>query len=238
MPNKGYKHLTDTQIEQCKSWYKDGLGVKKIALRLGCGKSTVSRHVFKKNRKVQPMGRPKAITKPMLRKLLKKLTELQKKAKGNYDVTAAMVKKGARCKAHTKRIREAFRANGKPFRKLREKPILEAADLKQRSEFGKRYGKKTKKGWNRKPHGIIDNKSFPLVLDCKGRSAVARRSVRAAYRSGADAVRADLVKPKNSTVQFARRVMVTAAVIKGRIRMWHVTPGRWNAERAAEMHMA
>ena len=108
--------------------------------------------------------------------------------------------------------------------------------MKERLKFEEEHGTKTAKSWvDGPPHGIIDNKSFPLVLDGKGRSAVARRAVRGAYRSGKDAVRADLVKPKQANVQFARRVMVTAAVIKGRIRMFHIIPGRWNAAQAAAM---
>ena len=45
-----------------------------------------------------------------------------------------------------------------------------------------------------------------------------------------------LVRQK-STVKFpAPSAMVTAAVIKGRIRMWHYVDGRWNATAAAKMY--
>jgi transposase len=235
---KKYTHLSPTEIAQCKTWHAEGMGIKKIGKLLGRGKSSVSRHVIKTNMKKRAKGRPIAITEEVFSRLDAKMTEMQKKAEGTYDVTAAMVKKAARCKASTKRIREAFKAHGKPFRKLREKPILTEDDVKVRHVFGKKHGSKTGTGWGSKPRGIIDNKSFQMYLNSAARNYAARRTVRGAYRDGQSAVRPDLVKPKEALRYPAPRLMVTAAVIKGRIRLWHVTPGVWNAKRAAEMSCA
>eukprot|EP00973_Karenia_brevis_P013022 1767985-Karenia_brevis.AAC.1 len=87
------------------------------------------------------------------------------------------------------------------------------------------------------PHATIDNKLFPAYLDRQARSYAARRSVRGAYRSRGDkAVAPWLVKPKKTIRYPTKGVMVTAAVIKGRIRMMHVIQGRWNATKAKEMY--
>ena len=45
-----------------------------------------------------------------------------------------------------------------------------------------------------------------------------------------------LVKPKGVLKFPAESVMVTAAVIKGRVRFFHVVQGRWNAVAAVEMY--
>ena len=57
------------------------------------------------------------------------------------------------------------------------------------------------------------------------------------YRTGKDAVADYLVKPKGGSMKFpCKSVGVTAAVIKGRIRMWEYVKGHWNADRAVEMY--
>ena len=107
-----------------------------------------------------------------------------------------MVRKRAGLSYCERTIRDALRAHGKPFKKLREKPLLTAEDVKARLAFAEKYHARPKRSWLSCPHAIIDNKKFPMYVDHKGRVYAARRSVRGAYRSGADAVQPHLVKPK------------------------------------------
>jgi hypothetical protein len=147
-----------------------------------------------------------------------------------------MVKKKAGVTCCERTIRQAFKANGMPFRRLREKPLLKPQDVEERLSFATKNAARAKHSWVTYPHAIIDNKRFPLYLDRQAREYAARRSVRGAYRCGSDAVQSYLVKPKDTLKYPVAGVMVAAGVIKGRIRFWHVIDGRWNAKKAVEMY--
>ena len=172
----------------------------------------------------------------MYKKLSSALNMLQRQANGTKEVTVAMVKTKAGCSACTKTIRKAFHAHGIRFRRLREKPILTKDDIKDRLRFGLRHKFRSKARWAFYPHAIIDNKNFPLYLNAAGREYAARRSVRGAFRSPRDALKQHLVKPKD-TIKFpVKSAVITAAIVKGRIRMWHEVDGRWNGVAAARMY--
>ena len=85
----------------------------------------------------------------------------------------------------------------------------------------------------RSPHAIIDNKHYQLFVDQAGREYAARRTVRGAYHHAKDAVKSYLVQPKRTLKFPANGIMITAAVIKGRVRMWHQAPGEWKAIASA-----
>ena len=89
------------------------------------------------------------------------------------------------------------------------------------------------------PHAIIDNKHFQIFNKRKGRQHAARRSVRGAYQrtlAKGELIKPHLVRPKANTKFPAKSIAVTAAVIKGRIRMWDYVEGKWNGEKAAYMY--
>lgn len=204
---------------------------------LGRNRSTIAKHVRRPARggKVTK-GRPRSITKDVYVSLKRALDKLLRAAAAQSEVTLGMVKTAAGCSASDKTVREAFQARGVRFRKLREKPVLTANDVVARRTFAEAYVSRSADAWVTKPHAIIDNKNFPMYVDRRGREHAARRQVRGAYRQGRDALAAHLVKPKSTLPFPSKKVVVTAAVIKGRIRMWHYTDGLWNSTAAAEMY--
>ena len=215
------------------------MGVGQIAKLLNRCPKTVKKQLFAKPpgaRKRLP-GRPQMSDKDYA-KCDKALTVLQKRAGARREVTAAMVKERAGVSYCERTIRDAFRAHGKPFRKLREKPLLKPQDVAERLIFATKYAARPMAAWITRPHAAIDNKRFTMPLDRQAREHQARRSVRGAYRAGSCAVEGHLVKPKGHIKYPMPGVQVTAAVIKGRVRFWHVTEGRWNATKAAEMYAA
>ena len=68
------------------------------------------------------------------------------------------------------------------------------------------------------------------------RAHAARRRVRGAYRAPGGPPKAWLVRQKKTEKYPAPGVQVTAAVIKGKIRMWHYVDGPWCAQNAADMY--
>lgn len=250
-----FTHMDETEKRLARRWVEsDGKTIAEVADLLGRDYSTVHRFVYavqvkskakaktkakataKAKAKAKAVGRPQAITEQMYGKLKATLDYLLKKSGGESEVTVAMVKAQAACGASERSIREAFHKRGVWFRRLKEKPILTPEDIAERFEFGKRMAKRTKAQWVANPHAIIDNKHFPMYVNRAGRAHAARRCVRGAYRSAQDGLKPHLVKPK-ATLKFpAKSVQVTAAIVKGRVRMWHYVTGRWNGDAAAKMY--
>lgn len=233
-----YQHMDETEIRLARRWVEEeGKTIKEAADLLNRHKSTVCRSLRAAvTKQTSAAGRPTAITPETYRKLKAAMDELLKKAKGEAEVTVKMIKARAKCQASERTIRDAFHANGVWFRRLKEKPILTPADMAERLEFGKQHAKRTKAQWVANPHAIIDNKHFQLYVNGAGRAHAARRRVRGAYRSAKDGLKPHLVKPKGTLKFPAKSVQVTAAIVNGRIRMWHYVVGRWNGEAAAKMY--
>lgn len=236
-----YTHMQPVEVQHASRWYqKEGMGVKRIAALLQRCPKTVRKHVVAKPKKGARGGRPgrPAMSEKDYAKCDKALIDLQKKANARREVTAAMVKERAGVAYCERTIREAFRAHGKPFRKLREKPLLKPGDVEKRLIFARKHVSRPRAAWVTHPHAMIDNKRFSMPLDRHAREHEARRAVRGAYRAGASAIEGHLVKPKAHIKYPMPGVQVTAAVVKGRVRFWHVTEGRWNAAKAVEMYAA
>lgn len=225
-------------MELARKWRKEKKSIGEIAKLLGRKNTTVSGWLkLTKKQATTKLGRKPAITPAVYQELKRSLSALQKEAGGQKEVTLAMVKAHAGSPFSIRTIQDAFHAHGVWFRKLREKPILTNGDRDARRAWASSNLAKSKAQWVAKPHAIIDNKHFPLFLNKAGREHAARRKVRGAFRDGASAVAPHLVKPKGGTMRFpTKSVQVTAAVIKGRIRMWDYCSGRWNAKAAAKMY--
>ena len=234
---KSYTNRDPVELKLARRWRKEKMSMPAIAKLLGRSKETVSKWLKLSAKETRATaGRPKAVTPVVYAELKRTLTALQKAAGGQKEVTVAMVKAKARSPLSIRTIRDAFHAHGVRFHKLREKPILTIADRAARRVFARKYVGKSKAQWASKPHAIIDNKHFPMYLDKAAREHAARRSVRGAYRDGGSAVRPDLVKPKGTIKYPVKSVQVTAAVVKGRLRMWKYCEGRWNSRAAAAMY--
>ena len=70
----------------------------------------------------------------------------------------------------------------------------------------------------------------------KDRHEAARRQIRGGYRGRGDKPKSYLVKRKPHMKYSAPSVQVTAAIIKGKIRMFEFVKGNWNGEKAANMY--
>jgi len=112
-------------------------------------------------------------------------------------------------------------------------------------KFWGKHKKKTCAEWvkptadNDSPHAIIDNKHFQVFLNGRYRDFAARRNVRGAYRSrGAKVSTVGYTKPPKSlkTNTGSKSLQVTCAIGAGRVLMWHVVEGRWDAKAAAHIY--
>ena len=233
---KKYKHMTLDEVAVAQKLHAEGAGLGKIAGLLKRGKGTISRHVFKKNKAKRPKGRPPKIIERVFVRLEKARAELVKKMDAQREVSVAMIKKRARVHACDKVVLNAFHDHDTWFFKLRERPVLSDEDVASRLVWANEHKKRSPKQWINSPHAIIDNKNFQVYGNRAGREHAARRTVRGVYRPQAAAPHRSIVRPKKTLKFPAKSMQVTAAVIKGRIRLWHYVPGRWNAEAAAKMY--
>ena len=235
MSDDGWKHVDDFEHTLMQRWSKEGKSISQIASLLERDQGTVRKHVDAKGPKAT-IGRPRKIGEKEWTKLHKVLGQILQRAKAKKEVTVAMVIAASRLNVSEKVALEAFHAHGVYFHKLFERPVLEQQDVPARLAWATARLRRTRKDWLKRPHAVIDNKHFQIYHTKAGRSHAARRSVRGAFRQEGAEPAAWLVRQKD-TIRFpAPGVTVTAAVIKGRVRVWDYVAGKWNAAAAVKMY--
>ena len=142
MPAAGFTTLSADEIRLAKAWYDQDEEPSEIAERLGRSKSTLTRLLVKgAARKSQ--GRRSALTQAQIDFLVRRPDELIRRSQNRYTVWVAMLKRSTRIKAGERTILKALHARNILFRKLREKPVLTAADITERYAFAAKYRHKS-----------------------------------------------------------------------------------------------
>ena len=160
-------------------------------------------------------------------------------ANGEYEVTAAMLRREARVKASTRTILRELHARKSFFRRLREKPLLTKEDIKSRLAFARKDKDKTAKWWNTHIDMHIDLKHFPVLLHGQARSHGAREGTSGAYRTAGQGLGATFLKhgKRFKYNRGARSVMILAGVGHGKVLLWKIIDGsNWSGDVASEMY--
>jgi hypothetical protein len=243
---KCYVHMDATEKRLIQGMKKAGVTWSKIEEITGRSSGSLSRVLkgppVKKDggagTKAKNKGGRKAtiLSRADVKALVKAMEKLQKEANAEQEVTVSMIMEAAGVEACAKTVLAAFHGEGIWFANLKERQTLSEQDVKERFIWAKKHQTRSKDAWVKRPHAIIDNKHFQLFTEGKGRSHAAKRSVRGAYQKRGEVPKTWLVKPKKHIKFPAKGVQVTAAVIKGRIRMWDYVDGNWNGESAAAMY--
>ena len=124
MPETGppqYTHTKADEIALASRWYLEGKTPVQISQLLKRDVKTIKKNVIKKKHstKVMKVGRPK-MPEAVYTKCDRALVTLQRQARGEKEVTVAMVIEKAGVDYCEKVVRKAFSDHGKPFRKLLE----------------------------------------------------------------------------------------------------------------------
>ena len=233
---KGYKQVTPREGELMRKWRKAGQSLTDVMGLTGRSKQTVINHTFEKKKKGAGSGRPIAITEKIFKKMHASLIKLQKKANAETEISIAAVKLAAGVTASDKTCLKYFHKEGIWFRPLRQKPILTEADVAERVDFTDTNCTRPKEKWIYMPHATIDNKNFPIYTNNADYNEAARRTLRGGYRARTSQPQNYLVKRKKAQKYPAKGVQVTAAVVKGKIRMFEFVDGNWNGQKAADMY--
>ena len=233
---KFYTHVDSTEKRLVKNMVKEGLTWAQVQRITGRSPDTIN-GMLQSGKRLRAKGAPVKLTPKVLGKLRKVLDDMVKRANAQQEVTMDMIlaKAGANMSART--ARKGLRSQSVAFYKLKEKPLLQPGDIKARRKWADAHISRSSAQWVKMPHAIIDNKHFQMTRNAIAREFVARRSVRGAYQTRGAAPMQWLVKPSGgiNKVKFPG-VQVTAAVIKGKIRVWHYVDGKWNAKAAVHMY--
>ena len=143
MPAAGWTKLSDEERRLAQNRYDAGETPAKIAERLSRNKSVITRLLCKQV-PGSHKGRPPLLAKAQVDRLQRCLRDLIVKANGEKTVTVADLKWAAKCTACARSILDALHSRNIYFRKLREKPMLTAEDVKARMAFASKYRLKTK----------------------------------------------------------------------------------------------
>ena len=231
--------MSADEVRLAKEWFaREELPPSAIAARLGRHKSTVIRALGKKSGAPETRGRPAALGGGQVDRLVGLLKKLIQKSKGEYEVTLAMLKRSARCKASERSIARALHSRGVYFRRMRQKPILTDQDRKDRQAFARARRHKPASWWRTHVHMHIDVKHFPVYLNGDARHVAAQQRTRGAYRTVGDGLGQDYVR-RGSKLKYntgAKGVGILAGVGDGKLLIWERIEGTWNADTAARLY--
>ena len=164
MPVPGWTKMSEEQRELARDWYSRGKKPSEIAELLGRDTSTMTR-LLCMQKEPKKQGRPKALTTAQVDLLERRLDELIVKVDGTTTITVETLKKATKSKASTQCILHALHKRNIYFRKLREKPVLTPADVRDRFAFAKKYRGKSKQWWLSNVHAFAANRQLFLDLD-------------------------------------------------------------------------
>ncbi|CAE7268936.1 F52C9.6 [Symbiodinium sp. CCMP2456] len=210
--------MSSEEIRLAQRWYdQEALAPSQIAQRLGRDKL---HHVKQVPRKKQ--GR-RHLTEPQVDQLLRRPHQMIVSADAKYHVTVQMLRKAAKTGVSERIILEACHRRGGYFRKLREKPLLAAEDIRARFAFAKQYKDKSASWWNSHVHAFLDGQHFKTYLTSAARKMAAQHRTFGAYRVPGRGLSGGYVKPKRGLAASTRSKssLVMGAIGKGRLLLWH-----------------
>ena len=110
--------------------------------------------------------------------LVARCDALVKKADGNWQVTADMLKRNARVTGSNRAVLDALHSRGVYLRPMREKPLLTADDMKERRCFAVAHRNKPASFWTSHIHLTIDVKLFKVCVNGTAPAHPARPNIR------------------------------------------------------------
>ena len=230
--------LSEEEIRLAKDWkINDGVAPSQIAKLLKRNKSTITR-LFRARTPRKTRGPNAMLSETQIDTLVAKLKDMIVKAKGRKEITVAILKKSARCKASLNTIRAAIHARGIYFYAMRLKPLLTDQDIKDRYDFARNYIERPRNWWVTHLHLIIDVKFFPVFLNTKARQHAAQTGCRGVYREEGQGLSEGYYKP-NPKLKYntgAKGIHVLAGVGNGKVLLWEYIQGRWNSHEAERIY--
>ena len=189
---------------------------------------------------VETRGRKRKLSRRVVLKLDRTRKELIEKAKNEKEVHWGDVLRRARVRAHASTASRAFKAEGfdVKWRQPREKPQRDAEHAEERHEICRRWRFLPENYFTDRADLIMDNKVFKVPTHARGLRHLKTTRIRGHLRTRAEGTKKGFTKPnpKRQKVNPGATVNVCAAIIGGRIRVWHYLPKTWNGNAAADLY--
>ena len=244
------KHFSGGELDLMHKLKGQGLAVNDIHRHLctvrsrrgmGCPDVTSVRRALKgktfKRGTVETRGGPRALTLRNLRALDQARKRLIAKADGEYEVHWDDIIKAARVpKVDRTTAAKAMKAAGydAQWRTPRLKPARGTADDAQRAEICKKLRMLPETYWTETVDAYIDCKNWKIPRSVKWRSFLNKLKVRGHLRTRREGLERGFTKPdkRKHHRNTGPNAKVFAAIIGGRVRVWHYLPKRWGGDVA------
>ena len=124
------------------------------------------------------------------------------------------------------------------WRPARERPQREAEHEAERERVCSRWRYLPADYFTDRVDMIIDNKQFKVPTSARGLRYLKSTRIRGHLRTRQEGRKPGFTKPnqKRNKVNPGGTVNVCAAIIGGRVRVWHYLPRTWNGQTAADLY--
>ena len=190
---------------------------------------------------VETRGRKRSLSAVNVRALERTRKVLIKKAEGECEVHWDDVIRAARVPAvHRSTAARALKAAGHNVQRRtpRLKPDRSKMDEAQRKDWCDKYRKLPVSFWTTKIDAYTDCKRWTVPRNVRGHKFLNKLKVRFHLRKPEEGLQRGFTKPdaRKHLRNVGPKINVFAAVIGGRVRVWHYLPGRWSGAVAADLY--
>ena len=198
------------------------------------------RGATRKRARVETRGRKAKLTIVKLRALDAARRRLIQRAKGETEVHIEDVMKAARVTdVSPPTVSKHFKMHlGVNWRSPRAEPLRTEGDVAARVDMCAKWKHLPNDFFTDRVDAIIDNKVFQIPTYARAKAHARKSRVRGHLRTRGEGLQKHFTKPKGNKhrVNPGATVNVAAAIVKGKIRVWHYLPKRWCADAACDFY--
>ena len=248
------RQLSATELDSLLEWRTRGMGAVEIHAKLVAARrkrrqqapniTTVRRALSGKTHRrgrVETRGRKKKLSDVNVRRIEAARKELIKKADGEREVhwddvlTRARVPRLHRSTAARSLQNAGYNVRWRP---AREKPMRSDIDEAERRRICGKLRKLPEKYWQHRVDMYMDNKLWDLPVTPQGKRFLRKIKVRGHLRTPEEGLEDGFTKPnrKSHKVNTGGKVSVCAAIIGGRVRVWHYLTSKWTGAVAETLY--
>ena len=193
-----------------------------------------------KRARVEARGRKAKVTIVKLRALDAARRRLIQRAKGETEVHIKDVMRAARVTdVSPSTVSKHFKKHlGVNWRSPRAEPLRTEDDMAARVAMCAKWKHLPRDFFTDRVDAIIDNKVFQIPTYARAKVHARKSRVRGHLRTRGEGLQKHFTKPKGNKhrVNPGATVNVAAAIVKGKIRVWHYLPKRWCATAACDFY--
>jgi len=235
------KNLAKARVQVTKRQMKRKTSVKGLGPDLTSVRRVLKGYTHCQG-KPEARGRKKKLSKANVRRLNTIRLQLIKKAAGEQEVHWEDVIKKARVPSVSPqtvgmRLREeGYDVSARP---PREKPMRDAKIFLERAEISSAWKYLPENYFADDVDLIMDNKHFDVPTNDRAKRYARMRRVRFHLRTRSEGLKAGFTRPSGKSkhkINPGAKVLVCAAIVNCKVKVWEYLPRRWCAAAAADLY--